>query len=71
MLVRIALHGGELSIGSYGKQVSRIKALFNNGYIEVVLTERGRDQIRDEMTRWEGLPPEQLGQITFAGWKTR
>jgi hypothetical protein len=69
MLVRIALHGGDLSIGAYGKHVSRIKALFNDGYIEVVLTDRGRDQIRDEMTRWEALPPEKLGQITFAGWK--
>ena len=69
MLVRIALHGGDLSIGSYGKDVSRIKALFNDGYIEVVLTERGRDQIRDKMAHYEGLPPEQLGQITLAGWK--
>lgn len=68
MLICIALHGGDLLFGSYGKGVSRVKALFNGGYIKVVLTEHGRDQIRDEIARYEAMSSEKLGQITFAGW---
>jgi hypothetical protein len=71
MLVRIALHGGDLVIGPYGKEVSRIRALLNGGCIKVVLTELARDMIRDEIARYEAMPPEELGQVTLAGWKER
>jgi len=68
-LLRVALHGGDILCGQYGQDVSRIKALLNGGYIEVVLTERGRDLLQDEIARWQAMPPGQLGQVTFAGWE--